>query len=245
MLSSVIYWFPVLNFECLLFNLNMFFRTEWYFLEKHYFRFLDRSSSLIGNEIPAIRGSSELLHDLVLSIAAAINSDCRQGEKRPGASPGGIFFLAPDKTWEGRQAVRRCCTRCKITLRRPGWHDPGGSGAKLVVWLTLSRQRGVRPTRSGEGWRHPLSADGSIVSTDHKLSRASLGPHFLPSFLPFPAGGPMAGDPRSSLLPIPDRASDPHRYKNKHWSQRPPSSPEPPSRSVVSAGSSLFAPRNT
>lgn len=188
-----------------------------------------------------------LVYDLALSIVEAINSDCRQGEKHLERAAGwsSYFFLFPDETWEGRQAVRRCCARWKITLRRPGWHDPGGSDAKLVVWLTPSRRRGVRPTQGNRGgWWHPLSADGSIVSSGHKLSRASLGPHFLPSFLP--------SSPRACrraygwLLDLPYRllpTKPPIRTvtMTRIASATLPSTPEPP----WSAWPSLFAPRNT
>jgi len=72
--------------------------------------------------------------------------------------------------------------------------------------------------------RRPLSADGSIVSSGHKLSRASLGPRssFLPSFLPPSTRG--CGDPYGASVFL---SASPSR---SHAAARgTPSTPEPPS----------------
>jgi len=69
-----------------------------------------------------------------------------------------------------------------------------------------------------------LSADGSIVSSGHKLSRASLGPRssFLPSFLPPSTRG--CGDPYGASVFL---SASPSR---SHAAARgTPSTPEPPS----------------
>lgn len=90
-------------------------------LEKYYFRFLDGHKR--RDEIP--RGSSKFLV-YELATVDAINSDCRWVVERENMLHYAFFSPFPDETCEGRQAVRRCCTRWKMEARQVTRPDPKG-----------------------------------------------------------------------------------------------------------------------
>lgn len=212
-------------------------------LEKYYFRFLDDHKR--RDEIPRFIQVPRY----ELTTIDAINSDCRWEVERENMLHYTFFSPFPDETCEGRQAVRRCCTRWKMEARQVTRLDPKGKrervGAKLArgrrVWLTPSRLRGFGRHRV-KGWEEgstlcrPTAALFPVAI--NCLARPAL-PSFLPSFSPpSPADAPIAGSSIFLTASSLDRSA---LVQQRNASL--PSTPELSSTAL--AWPSLFAPRNT